>query len=103
MVNPLQKIRDKREARRAHESLTGDQRLYVHRISAAIWDEYGDIGESSATAEFIIRRDAEIKGFDEDGVVVASDLCLWIFRTLKQFKCASPTTAAVARLFEAAQ
>lgn len=100
MVNPLQKIRDRIEARRARKQLATEHQFYIDRLTSAIWSDRGDIGLAMADTEIKINRDAAVKGFDPQTVIMLIQLALLIYQTLKRLNVMSPSTEMVTALFE---
>lgn len=103
----MQKIRDgleaqrlRRDARVKRRQLSADAQEYADRIAANIWSEYGDIGQAQSITETVVRRDAGVKGFDPQTVILIIQLALLVYQTLKRLNVMSPSTEMVTALFE---
>lgn len=100
MESPVQKIRDRFEARRIRRRLSDDHRQYADEITSSLWREYGDIGQAHALTGVIVMRDAPSRRLDPETVALIIQLALLIYKTLKRLNVMSPSTEMVTALFE---
>jgi len=98
----LDRVQNRRNARRLRRQLNADQQAYVDRITSHIWSETGDVGEAERITRHRLEQDVTSMGFDHATILLLVQLAVAIYQALKHLDVLSPSPELVSALFEGA-
>ena len=96
----LDRIQNRRRARRLRRQLEESHQAYIDRVTAEIWTENADIGDAERITRAKVEHDAESMGFDPATILLLVQLAVAIYQALKHLNVLAPTPELVGALFE---